>query len=114
MKRLIRCVYGRNSTVSFLIDVRSSAASVGSLFWMNEFGNQVYAWTTCPIFENVYGAVYVDCDVHVASVGWNTEPFSHACSVMFPRYAAYEPPCGWYCPWRPRYSSVIDELSLKR
>jgi hypothetical protein len=57
MKRLIRCVYGRNSTVSPLNDVRNSAANWGSLFWMNEFGNQVYAGMTLPIWPNVYGAV---------------------------------------------------------
>ncbi len=42
MKRLMRCVYGRNRTVSPLNEVRNSAANCGSLFWMNELGNHVY------------------------------------------------------------------------
>src|SRR5437660_307237 len=100
--------------VSFLYEVRNSAANCGSLFWMNEFGNQVYASTVPPMLPNVYGAVYCDCALHVASAAWKAVPFWHAWIVICPEYAAYAPPCGWYWPCRPRYSRVTDDVSLKR
>jgi len=60
--------------VSFLIAVRNSAANCGSLFWINEFGNQVYASTVLPTLLKVYGAVY--CEVAVQPGGQEFRPSS--------------------------------------
>ena len=57
IRRRIPAAYGRNRIVSFLNEVRNSAANCGSLFWMYEFGNHVYASYVPPMRLNVYGAV---------------------------------------------------------